>query len=120
MIKYILNVFRLAVEKEDTEEYRRREEEAEKIAREIESSTAYKNNVDKELSDNEEEEQKFSAVVRTTEYTQNTTNNTTNTRNNSNEINNNNKEASSNIYQNQSNYNQNNYSNKNFNSNNEK
>ena len=59
-----LNEYTLAVEKEDTEEFRRREEEAEKMAQEIESSTTYRRNVDKELSDNEEEEEKFSAVVR--------------------------------------------------------
>lgn len=63
-VKIILNLLRVAVEKEDTEEYRKREEEAEKIANEIESSTSYKNNVDKELSDNEEEEAVFSAVDR--------------------------------------------------------
>jgi len=57
--------FRVAVEKEDSEDYRKREEEAEKIAYEIESSVTYRNNVDKELSDNEEEEEAFSAVDRT-------------------------------------------------------
>jgi hypothetical protein len=57
-------IYRLAVEREDTDDYRRREEAAEKIALEIESSSAYKNNVDKELSDNEEEETAFSAVER--------------------------------------------------------
>ena len=50
-----LNEYTLAVEKEDTEEFRRREEEAEKMANEIESSTTYRRNVDKELSDNEED-----------------------------------------------------------------
>jgi PAB1-binding protein PBP1 len=59
-----LTEYTLPVEKQNTEEYRRRELEAEKLAMEIESSASYKKNIDKELSDNEEEEEAFSAVVR--------------------------------------------------------
>lgn len=65
---------RIPVEKEDSEDYRRREEEAEKIAREIESSSTYRENVDKELSDNEEEEQAFSAVERANDNNNNNIN----------------------------------------------
>ena len=60
--------YTIAVEKGDgvsEEEFRRREIEAERLAAEIESSVTYMNNIDKELSDNEEEEEAFSAVVRT-------------------------------------------------------
>lgn len=59
-----LSEYTLPVQKEDSEEFRRREEEAEKIAQEIESSASYRRNIDKELSDNEEEEEAFSAVIR--------------------------------------------------------
>jgi len=59
-----LTEYTLPVEKENTDEYRKREEEAEKIAMEIESSTSYRKNIDKELSDGEEEEEAFSAVLR--------------------------------------------------------
>jgi hypothetical protein len=81
---------RLAVEREDTEDYRRREEAAEKIAIEIESATDYKKNVDKELADNEEEEKAFSAVewvendTRTSNSTISNNNNDTAYSNNSN------------------------------------
>ena len=76
--------YTLQVEREDTEDYRRREEEAEKLALEIESSTSYKKNIDKELSDNEEEEEAFSAVVRTNETTNDNNNNQSSTSNNNN------------------------------------
>ena len=60
------------------------EEEAEKLANEIESSSTYRKNVDKELSDNEEEEEAFSAVSRSPNN------------NNTGEINNNNATSSNN------------------------
>ena len=84
-----LSEYTLPVEKENTEEYKRREEEAEKLANEIESSAQYRINVDKELSDNEEEEEAFSAVVRSQNNSSNTgeiNNNTTSTNNNMNSI----------------------------------
>ena len=81
-----LSEYTLPVEKENTEEYKRREEEAEKLANEIESSSTYRKNVDKELSDNEEEEDAFSAVVRSPN----------NSSNNSGEINNNNATSTNN------------------------
>ena len=79
-----LSEYTLPVEKENTEEYKRREEEAEKLANEIESSSTYRKNVDKELSDNEEEEEAFSAVSRSPNN------------NNTGEINNNNATSSNN------------------------
>jgi small nuclear ribonucleoprotein (snRNP)-like protein len=57
--------YTIAVEKADTEEYWQREREAQKMANEIESSASYLKNVDKELSDGDDEEEKFSAVIRT-------------------------------------------------------
>ena len=83
--------YTVAIEKKDSDEYRRREEEAEKIAAEIESCSTYRNNIDKELSDNEEEEEAFSAVVRAE------INNNINTPNNNNNNNNNNNSSSSNV-----------------------
>lgn len=59
-----MNEYTVAVEKTDSEEYRRREEEADRLAQEIESDSNYKRNIDKELSDGEDEEEAFSAVVR--------------------------------------------------------
>ena len=56
--------YTIPVEKEDTEEFRKRERVAERLAREIESDLNYKRNIDKELSDNEDEEEAFSAVIR--------------------------------------------------------
>ncbi|CAF0780226.1 unnamed protein product [Brachionus calyciflorus] len=70
-----LSEYTIPVEKEDTEEFRRREVEAEKLANEIESSATYRRNIDKELSDNEEEEEAFSAVVRTEINNNSSTNN---------------------------------------------
>ena len=80
-----LSEYTLPVEKENTEEYKRREEEAEKLANEIESSSQYRKNVDKELSDNEEEEEAFSAVIRSpNSNTGEINNNNTNSSNNNN------------------------------------
>ena len=56
--------YTIRVEKEDTDEYKRREEAAEKLALEIEADSNYKRNIDKELSEGEDEEEAFSAVVR--------------------------------------------------------
>ena len=70
--------YTIPVEKEDTEEYRRREEVAEKLAAEIESSATYRRNIDKELSDNDEEEEAFSAVVRANEINNNSSINNNN------------------------------------------
>ena len=104
--------YTLQVEREDTEDYRRREEEAEKLALEIESSTSYKKNIDKELSDNEEEEEAFSAVVRTNETTNDNNNNQSSTSNNNN--NNNNQGSNKDSYHNRNDK----YSSKNNNNNN--
>ncbi|CAF1086208.1 unnamed protein product [Brachionus calyciflorus] len=60
-----LSDYTIPLEKRHTDEYKRRELEAEKIAHEIEKSKSYRRNIDKELSDNEEEEYAFSAVIRT-------------------------------------------------------
>lgn len=59
-----LKEYTLPLEKKQTDEYKRRELEAEQIASEIEKSRTYRRNIDKELSDNEEEEYAFSAVIR--------------------------------------------------------
>lgn len=77
-----LSEYTVQIERDDSEDYRRREEEAEKMAHEIESSSAYRSNVDKELSDGEEEEEAFSAVSRPTAEINNNNNNASN--NNSN------------------------------------
>jgi PAB1-binding protein PBP1 len=77
-----LSEYTLQVEREDTEEFKRREEEAEKLALEIESSSTYKRNIDKELSDGEEEEEKFSAVVRSSHESSNAANSNNNNNNN--------------------------------------
>jgi len=77
-----LSEYTLQVERQDTEEFKRREEEAEKLALEIESSSTYKRNIDKELSDGEEEEEKFSAVVRGANESSNATSNSNNNNNN--------------------------------------
>lgn len=79
-----LSEYTLQVERQDTEEFKRREEEAEKLALEIESSSTYKRNIDKELSDGEEEEEKFSAVVRSANESSNATSNNNNNNNNNN------------------------------------
>jgi hypothetical protein len=59
-----MSEYTMPVRRENTAEYRRREAEAERLAREIESDYNYKLNVDKELSDGEDEELAFSAVHR--------------------------------------------------------
>ena len=69
-----LSEYTIAIEREDSEEYRRREKEAEKIANEIESNLMYRHNVDIELSDGEGEEEAFSAVVRQTSEINNNNN----------------------------------------------
>jgi hypothetical protein len=73
-----LSEYTVPIERDDSEDYRRREEEAEKMAQEIESSSAYRSNVDKELSDGEEEEEAFSAVSRPTTEINNNNNNASN------------------------------------------
>lgn len=73
-----LSEYTLQVEREDTEEFKKREEEAAKLALEIESSSTYKRNIDKELSDGEEEEEKFSAVVRSANESSNAASNNNN------------------------------------------
>jgi PAB1-binding protein PBP1 len=59
-----MSEYTMPVRRENTAEFRRREAEAERLAREIESDYHYKLNVDKELSDGEDEELAFSAVHR--------------------------------------------------------
>lgn len=59
-----LREYTIPLEKNQTDEYKKLELEAEKIANEIEKSRSYRRNIDKELSDNEEEEYAFSAVIR--------------------------------------------------------
>jgi hypothetical protein len=46
-----LSEYTVQIERDDSDDYKRREKEAEKMAQEIESSSAYRSNVDKELSD---------------------------------------------------------------------
>lgn len=58
--------YTLPLIKQNTAEFKRREAEAERLAREIESDLNYRANVDKELSDGEDEEMAFSAVHRHT------------------------------------------------------
>jgi hypothetical protein len=59
-----MSEYTMPVRRENTAEFRRREAEAERLAREIESDYNYTLNVDKELSDGEDEELAFSAVHR--------------------------------------------------------
>lgn len=79
-----LSEYTIAIEREDSEEYRRREKVAEKIANEIESNLMYRHNVDIELSDGEGEEEAFSAVVRQTTEINNNNNSSLNNNNNNN------------------------------------
>jgi PAB1-binding protein PBP1 len=57
---------RTPLEKRDTKEFKNREEEAERIASEIERSEQYKHHISLENGDGDEED-KFSAVKRTNE-----------------------------------------------------
>jgi hypothetical protein len=75
--------YTIPIHKENTEEFRRREREAERIAFEIESDTNYKRNIDRELSDGEDEEEAFSAVIRQhNQSTKNTSNKNSKSNNN--------------------------------------
>ena len=60
--------FRTPLQKKDTEEYKRREEQASKLAAEIEDTAQYKKHIALENGDGDlDEETRFSAVVRTSE-----------------------------------------------------
>ena len=50
--------------REDTAEYREREEEAQKIAKEIEGHPGYRKHLELENGDGDDEEMRYSAVVR--------------------------------------------------------
>jgi len=62
---------RTPLEKQDTKEYKDREARAARLASEIERSEGYKSRMDLENGDGDDEEMKFSAVVRPDKDNQN-------------------------------------------------